>query len=195
MCAEFCLNAKQWNSSRWKSLKPMKVRQTIYTTASYRKLTEDMNQLVNQVLRLTFQLNPEESYLPAQNIAVYPRNTPSKVQRILKFLKADPMAMYVPKSKAANRFPGRVNLKTLFLNFLDLNGPIKVSTLKKLASFDMTLNQSHNFQNLLKNKNIRNQYVKSNKNIIDLVEEFKMVLNVDQFIMACSTIKVDTKIL
>lgn len=149
-----------------------------------------MNQLVNQVLRLTFELPPGEEYLPAQNISLYPRNSLSKVLRILKILKADPKALFVPKSKKEAKYPSNISLKNLFLNFLDLNGPIKASTLKKLGLIDLTLCQSQNFVNLLKNKSFRNEYIKQNKNIVDLVEEFNIVLDVNQFISVCSSIKV-----
>ena len=145
---------------------------------------------MDQVLRITFDIGPQETYLPAQNIALYPRNSFAKVQRVLKLLKADPSAVFVPKTKDERKYPNGVTVKSLFLNFMDLNGQIKVSTLKKLAACDLTLNQSQNFQNLLKNKNIRNEYIKKKKNIVDLLEDFKIQLNVNQFVSVCSSIKV-----
>lgn len=142
------------------------------------------------MLKLTFKLDPNENYLPAQNVAIYPRNSMSKVQRALKLVKADPLAMFEPVSKQDLKYPKGITVKTLFTHFLDLNGVIKASTLKKLAANDITLSQSQNFQNLLKNKNIRNEYIKVKKNVLDLIEEFKIDLDVHKFVSVCSSIKV-----
>lgn len=145
---------------------------------------------MDQVLKLTLEVDPSEKYLPAQNIALYPRNSLSKVQRALKYLKGDPASVFVPQSPAKSKFPGNITLKSLFLHFLDLNGQIKKSVLKKTAACDVTLSQSQNFQNLIKNKNSLMEYNKMHKNIIDLLEDFKVKMNVEQFLTVCPSIKV-----
>jgi sulfite reductase alpha subunit-like flavoprotein len=151
--------------------------------------------MVDQVLKLTLELDENEKYIPAQNVAVYPRNSLSQIQRILKYLKADPSEIFVAQSKEGLKFPKSITIKSLFLHFLDLNGPIKASTLKKLVKCDITLNQSHNFQTILKNKKAQKEYISLNKNIIDLIEEFKIDMDIHKFVKVCSSIKVKQMIL
>lgn len=151
---------------------------------------QDINQIADQVVRISVELPLEEEYLPAQNISLYPQNSFSKVMKVLKFFKQDPSAIYVPSGKS--KYPEGFTYKELFLNFVDLNGPLKLSFLKKLPSVDMTLEHSHKYNTLLKDKQEREKYIKSHKNVLDVLFDFNSCVKINNFIELCPSIKVYT---
>lgn len=106
------------------------------TLASHIIGIREVRQLASKTestLHVDIRVPPGAQYETGQNLKVYPENTSENERRALACVGLDPDQMLEFESPGVLPFPSPIRAGALLRKFVDLQGPVKKSQLKRLA--------------------------------------------------------------
>ncbi|EGR27716.1 hypothetical protein IMG5_190720 [Ichthyophthirius multifiliis] len=158
------------------------------------KQIKELRQNTNEgsTLLVDIKLNNNSSYLTAQNLEIYPQNDPHQVSQLATYLNLDQNQNVQFKNfnkEIEYPFPTPISIRNIFGKFCDFQGQLMKKTLIELSK--LTKNEQYKNQLLFLAEDkgqFQIEILNKRKTLFDLMKEYQIVPNLDQFIQLCPRI-------